>query len=368
LWLTINAVVIETIQQLFKGTSVKELINFILVVLIFPLYLVGCAVHPVTMEKEFMIISEEKEIAIGKNADPVILQQFGYYDDPVLQNYVNQIGQKLVSVCRRRDIEYHFKIVDSDEVNAFALPGGYIYVTRGILSMINSEAELAGILGHEIGHVVGRDSANQISQQTLFQVIALAGMAAPGTRELAVAGNLLFNSVMLGYGRKKEFLADSQGVEYMNKAGYDPLQMSKFQYTLAKIYQGPAGYAQYLSTHPDIFDRIKRTDAQAKIQRAMDDAFSRPNKDGEGLQGQNVHKTGKLILADEYKARLDGLAYGPRDSIRRIKIYTVKEGDTLELIAASLVGDDRKEREIASLNGLEIGSQLYAGQKLKVVY
>ena len=337
-------------------------------ILILPLCLVGCAVHPVTLKKELMIISEEKELDIGRKSDPYILQQMGYYDDPALQDYVNQIGQKLVKVCRRRDIEYHFKIVDTNDINAFAVPGGYIYVTRGILAAMNSEAELAGVLGHEIGHVVGRDSANQISQQTLFQVIALAGMAAPGTRDLAVAGNMLFNSIMLGYGREKEFLADAQGVEYMGKAGYDPLQMAKFQYTLAKIYQGPAGYAQYLSTHPDIFDRIKRTDAQAKVQRAMNDALSRPNKDGEGLQGQNVHKTGKLILADEYKARLDGLAYGPRDSIRRIKIYTVKEGDTLEAIAVRLMGDDREVKEIASLNGLEIGSQLYAGQKLKVVY
>ena len=346
----------------------KEIIVATTLILIMILCLIGCAVHPVTLEKELMIISEEKELDIGRKSDPYILQQMGYYDDPALQDYVNRIGQKLVKVCRRRDMEYHFKILDTDDINAFAVPGGYIYVTRGILAVMNSEAELAGVLGHEIGHVVGRDSANQISQQTLFQVVALAGMAAPGARDLAVAGNMLFNSIMLGYGREKEFLADAQGVEYMGKAGYDPLQMSKFQHTLAKIYQGPGGYAQYLSTHPDIFDRIKRTDAQAKVQRAMNDALSRLNKGSNGLQEQNIEESGKLILSDEYKARLDGLAYGPRDSIRRIQIYTVEEGDTLQSIAMSVAGDNSKIKEIAFLNGLEIDDQLYAGQKLKLVY
>jgi len=177
-----------------------------------------------------------------------------------------------------------------------------------------------------------------------------------------VAGNLLFDAVMLGYGREKEFLADSQGVEYMYKAGYDPLQMCKFQRNLAKISQGPVGYAQYLSTHPDIFDRINRTEAQAKVLFAMQDALSRENKSGEYPQ-----ERGK-ILADGYKTHLDGLAYGPKDRIYRIKIYEVEDGDTLESIAAKEAGDDRKAEEIAFLNGLEMGAQLHTGQKLKVIY
>lgn len=347
----------------FKGMSVKKRVAGIILILIPLFWLAGCAINPVTLEKDLMIISEEKEIAIGKRSDPFISQEFGYYDDPALQDYVSRIGQKLVRVCPRRDIEYHFKILDSNDINAFALPGGYIYVTRGILAIINSEAELAGILGHEIGHVVGRDSANQISQQTLFQVAAIAGMAAgPTTRELAMAGNLLFTSIMLGYGREKEFLADIQGVSYMYKAGYSPLEMCKFQRTLSDISQGPAGYAKYLSTHPDIFDRINRTEAQAKVLCAMHHALSGENKNGKDQQ-----ERGK-ILTDEYKSLLDGLAYGPRDSIRRIKIYEVKEGDTLESIAAREMDDDKKAREIAFLNGLEVGAQLHAGQKLKVVY
>jgi len=334
----------------------------IMLMLLSFLYLVACAINPVTLEKELMIISEDKEIAIGGKSDPIILQQFGYYDDPSLQEYINRVGQKLVKVCPRRNIEYHFKVLDSDDINAFALPGGYIYVTRGILAIINSEAELAGVLGHEIGHVVGRDSANRISQQSLYQIVAIAGMAVPDARELVVAGNLLFDAIMLGYGREKEFLADYQGVNYMYKAGYDPLQMCRFQRNLAKISQGAVGYAQYLSTHPDIFDRINRTEAEAKVLYAIHHALSRQGKSGEEPKERGV------ILADEYKSHLDGLAYGPRDRIRRIKIYTVETGDTLESIAEKEMGDSGKAKDIAFLNGLEISDQLYTGQKLKVIY
>jgi len=331
--------------------------------------LLGCAVHPITLEKQFMIISEEKEIAIGRRSDPVILQQFGYYDDPALQEYVNEIGQKLAGVCSRKDITYYFKVVDSEDINAFALPGGWIYVTRGILAMMNSEAELAGVLGHEIGHVVGRDSANMISQQTWFQIVALAGMAAsPTTRELAMAGNMLFDAVMLGYGREKEFLADSQGVNYMFKAGYDPLQMVALQESLGQLYQGPVGYARYLTTHPYVGDRINRARAEAKVLYAMDNVFSPQGKAGEEQAMNTIKPPRKLIRSDAYKMHLDGLAYGPPDNIRRIKIYTVGQDDTLASIAEAAGDGTEKLKEIAVLNGLEIGAPLYTGQKLKVVY
>jgi predicted Zn-dependent protease len=329
----------------------------------------ACAVNPVTLEKEFMIISEEKEISIGERSDPVIVQMYGLYEDAALQEYVNQVGQKLARVCSRKNIEYHFKLLDTDDANAFALPGGYIYLTRGILALMNSEAEMAGVLGHEIGHVVGRDSANQISQQTWMQVVAIAGMAAsPSTRELAMAGNMLFNAVMLGYGREKEFLADSQGVEYMFRAGYDPLQMARFLSTLGKIYQGPAGYAQYLTTHPYTGDRINRADAQAKVLTAMDDALTRRATGGGDGSFDPTVKSGRTIGADEFIARLDGLAYGPSENIRRIKIYTVDGGDTLESIAGGVAHGNQTVKEIAFMNGLDPASPLSPGQKLKLVF
>ncbi len=316
-----------------------------------------------------MIISEEKELAIGERANPAILQQFGYYDDPALQQYINEVGQKLAKVSSRNDIPYHFTVLDSDDINAFAIPGGYIYITRGILALINNEAELAGVLGHEIGHVVGRDSANMISQQSMFQVLSLAGMAAGAQgRELAMAGNMLFSAVMLGYGREKEFLADSQGVNYMFKAGYDPLQMAELQKSLGRLSHGPAGYARYLSTHPYVTDRISRAKAQAKVLYAMENVLGQRDCNEQGNIDERKNKYGKLIRSDEYKLHIDGLAYGPRDNIRRIKIYTVKEGDTLEKIAEQVANDSDELREIAFLNGIDSNDQLYPGQKLKIVY
>jgi predicted Zn-dependent protease len=185
-----------------------------------------------------------------------------------------------------------------------------------------------------------------------------------------MAGNMLFNAVMLGYGREKEFLADSQGVEYMFRAGYDPLQMTRFLGTLGKIYQGPAGYAQYLTTHPFVIDRINRAEAQAKVLTAMDDAFARRESAAAGSQSTTgpQTKSGRLIRSDEFISRLDGLAYGPRDNIRRIKIYAVNEGDTLESIANGVVRGDQTVKEIAFMNGLDPASRLSAGQKLKLVF
>jgi len=219
----------------------------------------GCMVNPVTLQSEFNVVSEDRELNIGRQAHPQIIKQFGYYQNEELQRYVNDIGQKLAAASRRRDVTYHFTVLDTPIENAFAVPGGYIYITRGLLAYLNSEAELAGVLGHEIGHIVGRDSANQMSQAMLAQIAALAGAAAaPSTGDAAAATGLLLNSIMLGYGREKEYLADVQGIEYMYKAGYDPRQMASFQKNLAQIAQGPTGYQVYNSTHPDMFDRIER--------------------------------------------------------------------------------------------------------------
>jgi predicted Zn-dependent protease len=202
-----------------------------------------------------------------------------------------------------------------------------------------------------------------------MQVVAIAGMAAsPSTRELAMAGNMLFNAVMLGYGREKEFLADSQGVEYMFRAGYDPLQMARFLGTLGKMYQGPTGYAQYLTTHPYTGDRINRAEAQAKVLTAMDDALARRVTGSGDSSAASRGKSGRAIGSEEFISRLDGLAYGPRENIRRIKIYTVAGGDTLASIADGVVRGNQTVKEIAFMNGLDPSSPLSPGRKLKLVF
>jgi len=326
----------------------------------------ACSINPVTLESEFNVVSESKEVSIGRGADPQIIQRFGYYRNPALQNYVDGVGQKLARVCRRNDIAYHFTVLDTDMENAFAVPGGYIYITRGLLALMNNEAELAGVLGHEVGHVVGHDSATLMSQSMIAQIAVLAGAAGAatggGSPELAAATSQLFNSIMLGYSREKEYRADEQSVEYVMKSGYDPLQMAAFLRTLSFSSQGYTGAQQYLATHPYIFDRISRVQAKTKVTYAMDSAMdqlhNRPGKPS--LRGE--------ILEEKYLGMIDGLSYGPREELRHIKIYTVAPGDTFESVSRRTMGTSVHAKKLAQLNGMPEGSPLVPGAKIKTIY
>lgn len=326
----------------------------------------GCSINPVTLEREFNVISETKENDIGRGADPQIIQRFGYYRNPELQRYVDAVGQKLVLGCRRHDISYRFTVLDTDMENAFALPGGYIYITRGLLAMLNSEAEMAGVLGHEIGHVVGRDSAVLMSQSMVAQIATLAGAAGAATSgsggDLAMATNQLFNALMLGFSREREYLADEQSVDYMIKAGYDPMQIAAFMRTLSYISQGPTGAQQYLTTHPYIFDRITRVEAKAKVSFAMENAMNQMQSKEERAPGRGT------VLADKYKSAINGLAYGPKDGLRHIKIYTIAGGDTFQDIARKTMGSSVQSRKLAELNGMPENAQLIPGAKIKTIY
>ena len=190
------------------------------------LVLANCATNPVTGESGFAVMSESEEIQTGRTEDPKVRKQYGVYDHPALQQYVNDIGQKLAKASHRPNLEYHFLVVDSPEVNAFALPGGYVYITRGILAYLNSEAELAAVLGHEIGHVTARHSVQQLSAATAANVgAAILQVFVPQAR--GVVGdnliNLLGNVLLSGYGREHELEADRLGAEYLARTGYDPV-------------------------------------------------------------------------------------------------------------------------------------------------
>ena len=138
--------------------------------------LLGCAVNPVTGKKDFMLISEEAEIRMGQESDPAIVASFGRYNDEGLSQLLNVKGKEMAAISHRPHLKYEFKVLDSPVVNAFAVPGGYVYFTRGILAHFNNEAEFAGVLGHEIGHITARHSAKQISNQQLFQAGFIAGL------------------------------------------------------------------------------------------------------------------------------------------------------------------------------------------------
>lgn len=325
----------------------------------------GCMVNPVTLQQQFNVVSESREISIGRNAHTQIVEYFGYYHNPPLQRYVDRVGQKLVTICKRNDIDYTFTVLDTDMVNAFALPGGYIYITRGLLAMLNNEAEMAGVLAHEIGHVAGRDSAALMSQNMLAQIAVLAGAvgaaSSGGGGDVAAASMQLFNALMLGFSREREYLADEQSVDYLFASGYDPVRVRDFMLSLAQIGQGPSGPQQYMMTHPFIFDRIARIESRAKVVRAMQDTMGQlnsvPADTGTGFIG-----------ADVYLNYIDGIAYGPRNDMRRLKLYTVRRGDTFAQIARRNLGSAQYAKELAILNGMPENAPLVPGATIKVIH
>jgi predicted Zn-dependent protease len=216
------------------------------------LTLTSCAVNPATGEREFMLVSESQEIAMGRDADPSISQSYGLVENPELQAYVSDLGAGLAEVSERPQLPWSFKVVDDPIVNAFALPGGFIYVTRGILAHFESEAELAGVLGHEIGHVTARHSASQMSRQQLQQIGVGVGMVvSEGFRQyggVAVAGLQLLN---LSYSRGDESESDRLGLRYISRLGYDADAMIGVFEMLGQASGGRAGsLPEWQMTHP----------------------------------------------------------------------------------------------------------------------
>jgi predicted Zn-dependent protease len=256
------------------------------------LLLTSCAVNPATGEREFMLVSEGQEIAMGREADPSVTAQYGLVDDPELQAYVSDLGQRLAAVSERPDLPWSFKVVDDPIVNAFALPGGFIYVTRGILAQFDSEAELAGVLGHEIGHVTARHSASQISRQQLQQIGLVAGMVVSERfREyggLAMAGLQILN---LRYSRGDESEADRLGLRYMSQLGYDADAMIGVFQMLGSV-SGASGSSlpEWQMTHPLPENR------EAAIR--------------EEIAATGVSRTG-TVDRDEYLDMIDGIVWGP---------------------------------------------------------
>jgi predicted Zn-dependent protease len=215
------------------------------------LLLLGCSTNPATGRSQIALISEQQ-----------VQQQLGLYPDPRLQAYVSRVGQKLAADSERPNLPWTFRVVDDPSVNAFALPGGFVYVTRGLMTHLTSEAELASVVGHEIGHVTARHSVEQMSKQQLAQIGLLAGMILKP--ELANYGNLAGSGLQLmflKFSRDDERQADHLGLRYMNHEGYDPREMPQVFEVLRRVStqsQGQQGrLPNWLSTHPAEEERIR---------------------------------------------------------------------------------------------------------------
>lgn len=315
---------------------------------------------PVSSANAVPFIDKETEISMGQKADKQVIAQYGLYQDKELQLYVNQIGQKLVSNLSNPEFNrYFFKVVDSSEVNAFALPGGYIYVTRGLLAMINSEAELAGVLGHEIGHVTNHHGAKQILRQVGAQILSIGGAIAnpKNAGQWLMISTSLFNTINLGYGREAELESDAHGLMMAQKAGYNPRGVVEFLSNLRQqeILTGQV-YHSFQATHPETKERIIRASTLS------DSIFSRDN-------GPYVENR------EQYLEKIQGLVYGGRhqQNERRdydreyIDIYKVKPGDTFQSIARNELNDEKKDWDIAILNGKRTDSKPVPGEYLKII-
>jgi predicted Zn-dependent protease len=217
----------------------------------------SCAKNPVTGKKEIVTMSEEQEIQMGKEADPQVIAQFGLYEDKEMQQYIQRIGQQMVQVSHRKNIKYEFKVINAEFINAFALPGGYVYFTRGIMAHFNNEAEFAGVLGHEIGHITARHSVAQQRNQLFGQLGLIAGLIiAPDLAPFAETASQGLQLLFLKFGRDAEKQSDELGVEYSSRLGYDAREMAGFFNTLSRK-EGEARMPEFLSTHPDPGNRNK---------------------------------------------------------------------------------------------------------------
>ncbi len=268
--------------------------------------------NPATGRTEYTTLSPEQERELGAQQHPRILQQFGgAYPDEELQAYVEAVGQQVAASSDLPDAEFTFTLLDSEVPNAFALPGGYVYITRGLLALAETEAEMAGVLGHEIGHVTARHTAQRQTRATGAGVVATLGTIAAAVLGGEAAGQLAQQAAGVGtqaylasYSRDQELQADDLGVGYITAAGYDPEAMATFLEKLAaesELDRQIAGAdgdpaESWFASHPRTLDRVQRAADEAKASQ------------GGGREGR-----------EDYLTRIDGLIYGedPRQGLVR---------------------------------------------------
>jgi predicted Zn-dependent protease len=259
----------------------------------------ACGTNPATGQQSILGMSEDQEVQVSKQEHPKILAEFGgEYKDPEVQRYISSLGELLAKTSERPDLPWKFTVLDTPQVNAFALPGGYIYITRGLLALASNEAEVASVLAHEIGHVAARHSAQRQGRSTLVGLgAALAGILT-GSGEIAQVGNAIGAGYVQKFSRDQELQADTLGVRYMSRANYDPeaavsfLQKMQQETRLRALEAGKdpdeAEQVNWMSSHPRTADRVEQAIENAGVTKV-----SNP-----------------IVEEDIYLSKIDGIVYG----------------------------------------------------------
>jgi predicted Zn-dependent protease len=216
----------------------------------------GCAVNPITGKEELMLVSEQQDIEIGRNYAPEVEKQMGgRIENENLQNYINSVGQRTVQVSHRRNFEYHFVALNDKSVNALALPGGYVYITKGMLEKLTTEAQLAAILAHEVTHIVARDVSALMSREIGIDILLAAATPEKTPRGVLLARDLTRQILGLRFSRQDERDADLGGLSYMVRAGYNPYGMVETMQILQNMQKTRP--IEFFSTHPNPENRIE---------------------------------------------------------------------------------------------------------------
>ncbi len=276
-----------------SGHTLNSLKIFILFNLV--LWIASCAVNPVTGKRELMLLSDSDEVKMGIQSDKQVVETYGVYDDKELHNYLDRLGQEMAKVSHRPELKYEFKLMDSPVINAFAVPGGFVYITRGILAYLNNEAELAGVVGHEIGHITARHSAKQYSKGQLAQLgLGLGSVFSEEFSKYAGLAEMGVGVLFLKFSRDNERQSDDLGVEYSTKTGYDAREMANFFITLDRMSEkeDEKGLPSWFSTHPNPENRVGDIRKQALVWQ------------------KKVNRSDLKINRDEYMRKIDGLVYG----------------------------------------------------------
>ncbi len=311
------------------------------------LCLTSCAPNPVSGENQFSLMSEGEEINAGRQAHQQVLAQNPPYRDAALQTYVSRVGQMMAMQSQRNQLPFTFTVLDDPAVNAFALPGGYIYVTSGLLAYLNSEAELAGVLGHEIGHVAARHNVSQTSWGTVSDIATKVLSDKLGHPEIIGA---LSELTLRKYGRDQELEADGLAMQYLAQAGYDPAYMINVIATLQAYEQFTGGatdpYRDLFSTHPSNDVRLQQLIAQAR-------QYGGGNRD----PGH-----------DSFLHQIEGLRLplGNGQTVQ-IRLLAARPGDTFALLAQSSSLRNNPIMHLRVLNGLYPDGEPNPGQLLKTI-